>query len=73
MNLKDEFDKIVHNVKDAVSEAGHRDAAETERENRELAGDAMTTREKTGSVLNEAKENTLAEIDAAKRAIRKDI
>jgi hypothetical protein len=73
MKLKDEFDKIVHNVKDAVSEAGHREAAETEREKRELAGEAMTTREKTGSVLNEAKENTLAEVDAAKRAIRKDI
>lgn len=65
-NLK----KGIENVKDAVSEAGHRSAAEGEQAKRDLHGDEMTTSEKVTSAINQAKEGTQAEIDAAKRNVR---
>ena len=70
MGLKDEFKKVVDNVKDAVSEAGHRSEAEGEQAKRDVAGDTMTTGEKAGSMLNQAKNNVQAEADSTKRDIR---
>ncbi len=62
--------KITDDVRDSVHEAGHRSAAEGERAKRDVAGNEMTPGEKAGSVLNEAKHRTQAEIDAAKQHIR---
>lgn len=77
MSLKDAFDKgidaIKHgaeNVKDAVSEAGHRSAADGEQAKRDIAGDQMTAGEKVGSVFNQGKETVQADVDAAKRDVR---
>jgi len=70
MGLKDEFKNVVDNVKDAVSEAGHRSEAEGEQTKRDVAGDTMTTGEKAGSMLNQAKNNVQAEADSTKRDIR---
>lgn len=68
----DNVKKGIENVKDAISEAGHRSAAEGEQAKRDLHGDEMTTSEKIGSVANQAKEATQAEIDAAKQKARND-
>jgi len=70
MGLKDEFNKVVDNIKDTVSEAGHHSEAEGEQAKRDVAGDTMTTSEKVGSVLNQAKNNVQAEADSTKRDIR---
>lgn len=77
MGFKDELDKGVdavkkaaENAKDAISEAGHRTAAEGEEAKRDLAGDEMTPGEKLGSVVNQAKESTLADVDRVKRDVR---
>lgn len=70
MSLKDEFNKIVDDTKDALHEAGHRNEAAAEKAKRELAGDSFTTTEKAGSVLREAKENVQAHVDHAKRELR---
>ncbi len=77
MGLKDSINKGIdgvkkgaENVKDSVSEAGHRSAAEGEQTKRDIAGDQMTTTEKIGSTLNQGKENVQAETDAAKRDVR---
>jgi hypothetical protein len=73
MGLQDTFNKVVdsaktglENARDAVNEAGHRSAAEAEQTKRDVAGDQMTVGEKAGSMLNQAKNSTQAEIDAAK-------
>ncbi len=70
MGLLDEVGKVVENVKDAISEAGHRSAAEAEQTKRDVAGDQMTTGEKIGSVVNQAKHSTQAEVDRAKQDLR---
>lgn len=70
MGLKDEFNKVVENVKDAASETGHRSDAEGEQAKRDVAGDTMTTSEKAGSMLNQAKNNVQAKADSTKRDIR---
>jgi hypothetical protein len=70
MGLREELKKFGENAKDAVNEAGHRAAAESERENRELDGDLMTPGEKVGSVAEETKHDVLADVDKAKRAVR---
>jgi hypothetical protein len=74
---KDTFDraadavkKTVDNVKDTVHEGQHRAAADMERAKRETLGNEMTAREKIGSAVNEAKQRTQAEYDAAKRDVR---
>jgi hypothetical protein len=79
MTLKNEIDKSIEtlekgakNVKDAITEAGHRSSAEAERIKRDVAGDEMTTGEKVGSAANQAKEKILAEIDRAKRKAREN-
>jgi hypothetical protein len=66
----DAVKKVAADVKDALTEAGHRSAAEGERAKRDVAGDEMTAGEKLGSVVNEAKESTLADVDRLKREVR---
>jgi hypothetical protein len=73
MGLQDTFNKVVDsaktgldNVRDAANEAGHRSAADAEQAKRDVAGDQMSVGEKAGSMLNQAKNSTQAEIDAAK-------
>lgn len=74
---KDIFDKaadtvkhVVDDARDATHEAQHRSVADVEKSKRETLGDELTPSEKAGSVLNEAKNRTQAEIDAAKRHLR---
>jgi hypothetical protein len=70
MGIREELKKFGDNAKDAVDEAGHRTAAESEREDRELNGDVMTPGEKVRSVAEETKHGVLADVDKAKRAVR---
>jgi len=70
VGLKEEFTKVVDNVRDGVSEAGHRSAAEGEQAKRDLAGDQLTPSENIASVANQAKHSVAAEIDGAKVDIR---
>jgi hypothetical protein len=74
---KDAMDKVsdsikhaVDDIKDSVHEGQHRSAADMEKAKREALGDELTPSEKVGSALNEAKQRTQAEIDAAKLKIR---
>jgi F0F1-type ATP synthase membrane subunit b/b' len=73
MGVKKQIDDTVANAKDGLDEARHRTAAAAEKTKRDVAGDAMTTSEKAGSVLKQAKESTQAEIDHAKRAVRSNV
>jgi hypothetical protein len=66
----DAVKETVDNVKDTVHEGQHRAAADMERAKRETLGNEMTAREKIGSAVNEAKQRTQAEYDAAKRDVR---
>lgn len=77
MGIKDAFEKGIgavkqgaDNVKDSVSETGHRSAADGEQAKRDAAGDQMTPGEKAGSMFNQAKENVQADADAGKRDVR---
>ena len=77
---KDGLDKVADSVKrtadevrDTVHEGQHRGAADAERVRREAFGDELTAGEKTRSLLDEAKERTQAEIDAAKREVRRHV
>ncbi len=70
MGLKEEFTKVVDNVRDSVHEAGHRSAAEGEQAKRDLAGSEMTPGEHVASMANQAKHTVAAEIDGAKVDIR---
>jgi hypothetical protein len=66
-------DAIKHTVddaKDAVHEAKHRAAADTEKMRRDALGNEMTPGEKIGSAANEIKERTQAKADEAKRKLR---
>jgi hypothetical protein len=74
---KDAIDKVsdaikhaVDDIKDSVHEGQHRSAADMEKAKREALGDELTPSEKVGSAVNEAKQRTQAEIDAAKLKIR---
>ena len=72
MGVKDAFDKAVDNVKDAVSESGHRGAAKAEQTKRDVEGDQMSVTEKAGSMFNQAKETVQAKVDETKQDIRKN-
>jgi hypothetical protein len=74
---KDPLDKVgeaikktVDDAKDMIHEGQHRSEADAEKARRKLLSDEMTPGEKAGSVVNEAKQRTQAEIDAAKRNLR---
>jgi hypothetical protein len=80
MSLKDTFDKGLdavkkgaENVKDTVSELGHRTAAEGEQTKRDVAGDEMTLGEKAGSVIHQGTETVKGDIDAGKRDVRSNL
>jgi hypothetical protein len=60
----------VDDTKDAVHEAGHRAAADAEKTDRDALGNEMTPGEKVGSVANEIKHRTQAEVDETKRRLR---
>jgi hypothetical protein len=64
--------RVGDNIKDAVDERRHREAAEVEREERELNGDVMTPGEKSRSPGREAEHDMPADVDRAKRAIREN-
>jgi hypothetical protein len=70
VSIKEEISKVVDNVKDALSEAGHRGQAEAEQAKRDVAGDRMTVGENVASVANQAKHSVAAEVDAAKQDLR---
>ncbi len=77
MSLKDAIDKGgdalkkgAHNVKDTVSEAGHRSAADAEQTKRDVAGDQMTAGEHVGSMVRQGTETVKGDIDAGKREVR---
>jgi hypothetical protein len=72
MGLRDELKKVGDNIKDAVDETRHREAAEVEREERELNGNVMTPGEKIRSTGRQAEHDVLADVDRAKRAIREN-
>jgi hypothetical protein len=79
MGVKDAFDKVVDkttdtldNVKDAVSESGHRGAAKAEQTKRAVEGDQMSVTEKAGSLFNQAKDTVQAKLDETKQDLRKD-
>jgi F0F1-type ATP synthase membrane subunit b/b' len=72
MGLKEDIAKALDNVKDAVSEAGHRSAAEEEQAKRDIAGEAMTPGEHVASVANQAKHTVQADIDETKRDLRNE-
>jgi len=79
MGIKEAFDKAVgdtkntiDNVKDAVSESGHRAAAKAEETKRSVEGDQMSVTEKAGSMFNQAKETVKAKVDETKQDIRKN-
>jgi len=65
--------KGVDNVKDTVSEIGHRSEAEGEQAKRDVAGDSMTATEKAGSVLHQGTETLKGDYDAAKRDVRTNL
>jgi hypothetical protein len=66
----DNVSDTVENVEDAASETLHRVAAQAEKQERNLAGDNMTTDAKAVSMLNQAKETAQGDVDAMKRADR---
>ncbi len=70
MGLKEDIVKTIDNVKDAISEAGHRGAAEAEQAKRDVAGDELTPGENLASMANQAKHSIAAEVDAAKVDVR---
>ena len=68
--MADSVKDPVDNVRDGVSEAGHRSQANAEQEKRNLAGDEMTTGEKAKSMFNQGKNDVQAEYDKTKRDVR---
>jgi len=66
-HLMDAGSKLGEKIKDGVSEATHRSAAEGEHEKRRILGDEMTGGEKIKSVAEETKNTVQAEIDKAKK------
>lgn len=69
--MADKIKDTVRNAKDSIDEAMHRSTAEAEHMRRDVDGGNMTTEEKLTSMANEAKHRTEAEIDKAKREVRK--
>jgi hypothetical protein len=63
--------KAVDNARDAANEVKHRTKATAEHIARSVAGNRMTAGEKLRSIGREDVEDTLADVDRAKRAIRK--
>ena len=68
--MADSIKDTVDNVRDSVNESSHRTQARAEQEKRNLAGDQMTTGEKTESLFNQGKNTVQAEVDKTKRDLR---
>jgi hypothetical protein len=68
-HLADAGGKLGEKVKDGVTEAAHRVAAESERKKRELLGDHLTPGEKAKSVAEEAKQGAQASVSGAKKQL----
>jgi hypothetical protein len=75
MSIKDALENVaktvthaIDDVRDAAAEAAHRTAAQAEEVKRENAD--MSLVDKAKSVFNQAKHETLAEVDATKRDVR---
>ncbi len=69
-NMKGSFKDNVDNLKDAVNEHMHREAATAEQTRREVAGDTMTPGERISSVANEVRNKVQADVDALKQRAR---
>jgi hypothetical protein len=69
--MADKIKDTVRNAKDTIDEAMHRSTADAEHMRRDVDGENMTTEEKLTSLANEAKHRTQADIDKAKREVRK--
>jgi len=69
MSLEREIDKTANNIRDTVSEAKHRTAAEIEKLDRE-SDPTMSKSDQVRSAVNETKHNIQADIDKGKREIR---
>jgi hypothetical protein len=67
----DAIKRTADDVRDAIHEGWHRTEADAEEARRDNLGDELPAPEKAKSVLREVKERTQAEIDAAKREVRK--
>jgi hypothetical protein len=65
--------KTVDDVRDAVNEVRHRSNATAEHVRRAANGDRMTAGEKVKSYLREDAEDTKADVDRAKRTVRKKV
>jgi hypothetical protein len=70
MSTKRTAQKTKKNIRDASDEFAHRLKAGGERAKRSVAGDAMTTTQKTKSALREAGHRTAAGVDKTKRKLR---
>jgi hypothetical protein len=75
MSIKDALENVaktvthaIDDVRDAASEAAHRSAAKAEEVKRENAD--LTLVDKAKSVFEQAKHETLAEVDATKHDLR---
>ncbi|MDP9110529.1 MAG: hypothetical protein M3M96_02705 [Candidatus Eremiobacteraeota bacterium] len=69
-DAKDAVGKGIDNVKDSANQAMHNSTAEAEKTRRDVDGENMTASEKVGSMFNEGKNRTQAEMDAAKKDVR---
>lgn len=69
-NMKGALKDNVENLKDAVNEHMHREAASAEQTRREVAGDTMTPSERISSVANEVRNTVQANVDALKQRAR---
>jgi ABC-type transporter Mla subunit MlaD len=67
----DAIKRTTDNVRDAIQEGRHRTAADAEKARRQAFDSELTGAEKAKSLLHQTKERTQAEIDAAKREVRK--
>lgn len=69
MSVEKEIKKTAENIRDTVSEAKHRTAAEAEKMNRD-SDPTMSKGEQMRSAVNETKNNIQADMDKGKREIR---
>ncbi|HEY1729013.1 MAG TPA: hypothetical protein VGG22_11615 [Candidatus Baltobacteraceae bacterium] len=69
MSFERDMDKAAKNVRDTVSEAKHRTAAELEKLDRD-SDPTMSKGEQMRSAVNETKHNIQADIDKGNREIR---
>ena len=69
--MKSKIRKSVDNVKDASNEVKHRSKATAEHVKRTVTGEKLTPGDKVKSYAREDLEDTKADVDRAKRKLRK--